>query len=429
MKRMVKKTIIWAAVAAVLVGAGYGLYLAKRPSELPQYRTEPIGKGDVTATVTATGTLSAVTTVQVGSQVSGIIAKLHADFNSRVSKGQLLAELDPTNFAAAVSQRKADLLQAEVQMRNNGVTYERQKRLLAAGLNAQADYDAAKAAYEASQAQVAQSKAALVQAQTNLEYTKIVSPVDGVVVDRQYDVGQTVAASFQAPTLFTIAQDLTQMQVQADVDQSDIGRVKMGQPAKFTVDAYPGRDFSGTIKEIRLNATVSQNVVTYPVILLVPNPEERLRPKMTADVTIEVAKVQDALRVPNAALRFRPQDAPEGSAAAKQAAASAPAPAAGGGQAGGRSEGQQARRRDGDGNGGGERRGEAAGGQRRKRAEQTVYVLGANGQLRPVSIHTGVTDGRYTVVVDGDLNEGDLVVTGLPTTRAGQEGRPMGMRF
>jgi HlyD family secretion protein len=271
-----------------------------------QYKTEKAARGDVTMTVTATGTISAVTTVQIGSQVSGVIARLYADFNSRVQKGQLLAELDPTPFQAQVEQRQADVTKANVEAANAKINFDRQARLLKAGLSAEADYDAARAQYQGAAAQVQQAQAALSQSQTNLRYTKIVSPIDGVVVDRQYDVGQTVAASFQAPTLFSIAQDLTKMQVQADVDQSDIGRVQVGQPVRFTVDAYPDEEFRGRISQMRLNATVAQNVVSYPVIIEVPNPGERLRPKMTANVTIEVATVHDVLRIPNAALRFKP---------------------------------------------------------------------------------------------------------------------------
>ena len=210
-----------------------------------QYRTEPASRGDIIATVNATGTLSAVTTVQVGSQVSGIISKLYADFNRQVKKGQLLAELDPTTFLQTVEQRQADVTKSQVELANVQVTYARQKRLAAAGLIAQADLDAAKAAYASARAQLAQSQAALQQAKTNLDYTKIYSPIDGQVVDRKYDIGQTVAASFQAPTLFTIAQDLTKMQLTADIDQSDIGRIKVGEPVRFTVDAYPDQQFRG----------------------------------------------------------------------------------------------------------------------------------------------------------------------------------------
>ena len=278
-------------------------------------------------TVTATGTASAVTTVQVGSQVSGVIARLYADFNSHVTKGQLLAELDPTPFQAQVEQRQADVTKSRVEAANAKITYERQRRLVGAGLAAQADLDAARAQYEAANAGVQQSTAALSQSLTNLRYTKIVSPIDGVVVDRQYDVGQTVAASFQAPTLFSIAQDLTKMQVQADVDQSDIGRVQVGQPARFTVDAYPDEEFRGRISQIRLNAQVNQNVVSYPVIIEVPNPGERLRPKMTANVTIDVANVADVLRIPNAALRFKPADPKDVAGGEKAATATSSAAA------------------------------------------------------------------------------------------------------
>ena len=257
-------------------------------------------------TVSATGTVSAVTTVQVGSQVSGIVSKLYADFNSQVKKGQLLAELDPTPFLQQVEQQKANVTKSQVDVANTQVTYGRQKRLADVGLIAQSDFDAAKAAYDGARASLALAQASLHQAETNLGYTKIYSPIDGQVVARQYDVGQTVAASFSAPTLFTIAQDLTKMQVQADVDQSDIGQIKVGEVARFNVDAYPDQEFRGQISQVRLNATVTQNVITYPVIIEVPNPDGKLRPSMTANVTVEVATVHDVLRVPNAALRFKP---------------------------------------------------------------------------------------------------------------------------
>ncbi|HUJ15263.1 MAG TPA: efflux RND transporter periplasmic adaptor subunit, partial [Thermoanaerobaculia bacterium] len=205
-----------------------------RGSKDLNYRTEKVDRGDVTMTVTATGTLSAVTTVAVGSQVSGVIARLYVDFNSPVKKGQLLAEIDPTPFQAQVEQQQANLTKAKVDAANYKISLDRQERLLKAGLAAQADYDAAKAQYDGAVAQVQQTSAALAQSETNLKYTKIISPIDGVVVDREYDIGQTVAASFQAPLIFSIAQDLTKMQVQADVDQSDIGSVQVGQTARFT---------------------------------------------------------------------------------------------------------------------------------------------------------------------------------------------------
>jgi HlyD family secretion protein len=376
-----------------------------------QYKTEKVGRGTVTMTVTATGTLSAVTTVQVGSQVSGVIARLYADFNSTVTKGQLLAELDPTPFQAQVEQRQADLTQAQVQTDDARIKYERQRRLSQAGLTPQADVDAAEAQYKSAAAQVQQAKAALSQVQTNLRYTKIISPIDGIVVDRQYDVGQTVAASFQAPTLFQIAQDLTKMQVQADVDQSDIGRVKVEQVARFNVDAYPDEEFRGRISQIRYNALVNQNVVTYPVILEVPNPEGRLRPKMTANVTIDVESVPNVLRVPNAALRFKPPAAPEDKTKS-----------AGGAQGGGDAM-DRAARNSGRGPGGAAGQlpmGRGRGGNAAKM--QTVYILDAEKKLKPVEIRTGISDGRFTQVISGALKDGDEVVVGNATSKV--EGPP-----
>ncbi len=299
----------------------------------------------------------------------------------------------------------------QVQIEDTRIKYERQKRLLEAGLTSQAEVDSAKAQFDSARAQVSQAQAALSQANTNLRYTKILSPIDGIVVDRQYDVGQTVAASFQAPTLFEIAQDLTKMQLQADVDQSDIGRIKVGQVARFNVDAYPEEEFRGRIAQIRYNALVNQNVVTYPVIIEVANPEERLRPKMTANVTIDVDTVRDVLRVPNAALRFKPPT--EGDADKR---------GAGGGGTGGdpmRRVGQS----------GGERGPAGAAGQmprgRRGAADgkmQTVQILGADKKLKPAQIRTGITDGRFTHVVSGELKPGDAVVVGVATSKV--EGPP-----
>ena len=373
-------------------------------------------------TVTATGTLSAVTTVQVGSQVSGVIARLYADFNSRVNKGQLLAELDPTPFQQQVEQRQADVTKARVEAANARINYDRSLRLVKAGLSPQADLDSARAAYEGAQAQVQQATAALNQSLTNLRYTKIMSPIDGVVVDRQYDVGQTVAASFSAPTLFSIAQDLTKMQVQADVDQSDIGRIAVGQTARFTVDSYPDQEFRGRISQIRLNATVSQNVVTYPVIIEVANPGERLRPKMTANVTIDVATVPNVLRIANAALRFKPDTAAAGGATSTTGSAGANTQTAQTATqttttSGGPSPEQRAARMGNRMRGvGGAADALGAAPAPRKRP-QTVYVLDANNKLKAVEIRTGITDGHYTQVVSGDLNVGDNVVTGLATSK------------
>jgi len=425
-----KKAII---IIVIVVAAGLvGWRISSKKTETPEdkYRTAVVDTGNVVATVTASGTVSAVTTVQVGSQVSGVIAALHADFNSRVAKGQLLAELDPTPFEAQVEQRKADLTRAEVDAQNSEITLNRQERLVEQGLASQADLDGAKAVYEMARAQVKQSQAALEQAETNLRYTKIRSPIDGIVVARQYDIGQTVAASFQAPTLFTIAQDLTKMQVQADVDQADIGRVAVDQPVRFTVDAYPDEEFRGKISQIRLNAQVNQSVVTYPVIIEVPNPDERLRPTMTANVTIEVSKVADVLRVPNSALRFRPED---DSVLRNVGADAASGTGAGTRQAteNGQRRGQSFERAAA---GMGARQGGLAGASRAfdaatmkpGRHTQTIYLL-TGDKLSPAEIRTGITDGRFTQVVSGDVKPGDTIVVGIATARASDQRGPGAM--
>jgi len=432
-----------------------------RGSKDEQYRTEKVDRGNITMTVTATGTLSAVTTVQIGSQVSGVIARLYADFNSRVTKGQLLAELDPTPFQQQVEQRQADVTKSKVEAANTRINYDRQLRLVKAGLSPQSDLDSARAAYEGANAQVQQSTAALNQSLTNLKYTKIVSPIDGIVVDRQYDVGQTVAASFSAPTLFSIAQDMTKMQVQADVDQSDIGRIAVGQPARFTVDSYPDQEFRGRISQIRLNATVTQNVVTYPVIIEVPNPDEKLRPKMTANVTIDVAVVRDVLRVANGALRFKPDTAVGGAPATSsggrnasttataettstQTAATSTATSTGppseerrarwrermqqnGGTStagGGMSPEERAARFGNRTPGVGGAAGALGAPPAARKRPQTVYVLGADKKLIAVEIRTGITDGHYTQVVSGNLKPGDDVVIGLATSKVEGNGPP-----
>jgi HlyD family secretion protein len=404
------RRLIWLLLLAAIVTAVVLVVLKRRGAvEESAYRTAPVDRGDITMTVTATGSLSAVTTVQVGSQVSGIIRALYADFNTAVRQGQVLAELDPTPFQAQVEQRRADVVQAEVQLRNAEIAFRRQERLLASGLTSQAEYDAAEAAADGAEALVGQARAALTQAETNLGYTVIRSPIDGVVVSRQYDVGQTVAASFQAPTLFTIAQDLTRMQAEADVDQADIGRVYVGQLARFTVDAYPEDEFRGTITQVRLNATINQNVVTYPVIIEVANPDGRLRPEMTADVTIEVATVRGVLRVPNAALRFRPTETGEGPEAA------------GAGSPRGAFQGLRAQTA-GEAMPGSPTAPGAGGDAEAGPLMRTVYVLGADGAPAPARIRTGLSDGRSTELVEGELEEGDEVVVGLATVKVNSTG-------
>ena len=424
-----KKALVWSAIVVAVVLGGV-LLLTKEKKSGPRFRKEKVTKGSVVATVSATGTLSAVTTVKVGSQVSGIIARLHADFNSEVRKGQLLAELDPTPFQATVDQRRADLERAKVELRNAELVLARAKKLLDAQLQAQSEYDTAKANRDGAAASVAQSTASLRQAETNLAYTRILSPIDGVVVDRQYDIGQTVAASFQAPVLFTIAQDLTKMQVLTNIDEADIGRVKEGQEATFTVDAFAERTFTGRVSQIRLSPQTVQNVVTYPVLLDVGNPELRLRPGMTANVLVPVDRRDDVLRVPNAALRFRPDPADleagaktgtekgpgaaAGTRAEDVAAAARPEPAA---TASADAGGERPRRREGGRPAAGAAGRPGAEGRGASR-EADVYVELPTGKLRAIHVRTGLTDGNVTSVRGEDLKEGDEVVVGLATARA-----------
>jgi len=428
-----KKALIGAVIVAAIV-AGSVLILSKDKNSGPKFRKEKVTRGDVVATVTATGTLSAVTTVKVGSQVSGIIASLHADFNSEVKKGQLLAGLDPTPFQTSVDQRRADLERAKVELRNAELVLARAKKLLEAQLQAQSEYDTAKANRDGAAAAVEQSTAALRQAETNLAYTRILSPIDGVVVDRQYDIGQTVAASFQAPVLFTIAQDLTKMQVLTNIDEADIGRVKEGQEASFSVDAFPDRPFRGKVSQIRLSPQTVQNVVTYPVLLDVANPELRLRPGMTANVSVPVDRREDVLRVPNAALRFRPDPADledGGKKDAKKAArpseartaeaAGAPAGDAADGARSSRAAGGERAGRSG-GNGGGRPgagfSGRPGAGRPGPSREADVYVELPTGKLRAVHVKTALTDGNVTAIEGDGLKDGDEVILGLATAKA-----------
>lgn len=431
-----RKVLIGAVIVAAVV-AGSVLVLSKDRKSGPKFRKEKVTKGEVVATVTATGTLSAVTTVKVGSQVSGIIASLHADFNSEVKRGQLLAGLDPTPFQTSVDQRRADLERAKVELRNAELVLARAKKLLDAQLQAQSEYDTAKANRDGAAAAVEQSTAALRQAETNLAYTRILSPIDGVVVDRQYDIGQTVAASFQAPVLFTIAQDLTKMQVLTNIDEADIGRVKEGQEANFSVDAFPDRPFRGKVSQIRLSPQTVQNVVTYPVLLDVANPELRLRPGMTANVSVPVDRRDDVLRVPNAALRFRPDPADLEDSGKKDAgrdgkkagakpadekssdAAGEPsgAVAAGAGSARGAG-GERAARGDGSGRPGAGFSGRPGAGRSGPSREADVYVELPTGKLRAIHVKTALTDGNVTAIEGDGLKEGDEVVLGLATAKA-----------
>ncbi|HEX9020289.1 MAG TPA: efflux RND transporter periplasmic adaptor subunit [Nitrospirota bacterium] len=343
--------------------------------DTPSYRTDPVTRGDIQQAVTATGNVNAVTTVQVGTQVSGTVKKLYVDFNSRVKRGQIIAQIDPSTFESQVQQAEANLLSAQANLEkaqaafaNDKKTLDRNKELFSKNLIAQSDLDTAETNYQTDKAQASSARALIVQAQAslayakqNLAYTKIVSPVDGVVISRNVDVGQTVAASFQTPTLFTIAQDLTKMQIDTSVAESDIGGVKAGQHVDFTVDAYPDTTFEGKVWQIRQAPITVQNVVTYDVVIQVNNKDLKLMPGMTANVSIVIQTRRDVLRITNAALRFRPSEKPASAA------------------------------------GTGGKKGPA------------VWIL-ENGKPKRVSITPGISDGAYTEVVSGDLKDGQQAI-------------------
>lgn len=390
--RFVSFVVVGVVVAAVVVGV---VFFRPKP-EAPKLETAVVDTGDVVSRVSATGALSAVTTVQVGAQVSGRISELHADFNDKVKKGQLLARLDPVTFDASVKSAQANLAVAEaalVRAQANAAQTKKQAarlaELAAKQLVAPAEVETAEAAAVAasaevssSSAQIAQARANLERAQADLSYTRILSPIDGVVLSRAVDVGQTVAASLSAPVLFTIAGDLKKMQVDTDVSEADVGRVKEGQPASFTVDAFPGERFVGAVRQVRNAAETLNNVVTYAVMVDVDNGDGRLRPGMTATVTFVTEERDDVVRVPNAALRYR---APEKKKTETTTTAEAP--------------------------------------KKERPKGRTVSVL-RPGAVEPevVTVVTGLSDGAWTEVKEG-LSKGDVVVTGsLETKPAGAAG-------
>ena len=383
------------ALIAVLVATACG-----RKQAAP-YRTDPVTRGPVSEVVNATGDVSAIVTVNVGSQVSGIIDKLNVDFNSKVKKDQLLATLDPRLFQAQLEKAAASLASANANVEKAQAAYadsvriaNRQQELRQQGLISQADLDTALATRDQNAAGLSAAKATVLQAKadrdmaaTNLAFTRITSPIDGIVVSRSVDVGQTVAAAFQAPTLFLIANDLTKMQILANIDEADVGKVREGLEAKFTVDAYPGETFTGMIRDVRQAPNTIQNVVTYPAVIDAPNPDRKLRQGMTASVNITAARKDDSLRVSNAALRWKPDE----SAAPETAQRPGGTPQA-------RTASAAAR---------GAREGSA---QQAPGRAGRVYKL-ENGKPVPVNIRVGLSDGQRTEVIEG-LSEGDRVIVG-----------------
>lgn len=317
-----KRLLIALAVLVAVAGASWWALRDVAPEQA--YRTAQVDRGNVRVAIAATGSLKALSTVDIGSQVSGQVLEVRVDFNDRVERGQVIARLDPANFQARVTQTEADLASARASLeeamanlRNAEADYARKQELAERQLVARSEVDLALAQRDAARARVGSARAAIQQreaavanARLDLDYTVIRSPVDGVVLLRQVEPGQTVAASFQTPVLFQIAEDLAQMQIELTVDESDVGQIREGQPVRFTVDAFRGRDFNGSVRQVRLSATNNQNVITYPVVVTVDNRDLSLLPGMTANAEIEVSSRENVLRVPNAALRFRPPDAP-----------------------------------------------------------------------------------------------------------------------
>lgn len=304
---MKKISKIWIAVAVLLVAAvALWLFSGSKKEETVTFDTAKVAPANIKNSVTATGSVEPVTSVTVGTQVSGIISKLYVDYNTTVKKGQVIAELDKTNLTSELNTAKASLSSAESDLNYQQTNFQRYQTLYKKGLVSADEYDSAKLSYKKAKEQVAQAKEMVAKAQTNLSYAIITSPIDGVVISKAVEEGQTVAASYATPELFTIAKDLKDMQVVADVDEADIGDVKEGERVTFTVDAYPNDTFEGIVKQVRQEATTTNNVVTYEVVISAPNKELKLKPGLTANVTIYTAERQNVVSIPSKALRFTP---------------------------------------------------------------------------------------------------------------------------
>jgi len=368
-----KKIVLISAISLIIIVIA--LIIIFSGSKKTEFKTIKVQRGTIIQTVTATGNVNPVTTILVGTRVSGTIVDLYADYNSLVKKDQLIAQIDPTPFENDLKQAEADLynarsnlFKANVTLKDAARTLKRKQELFKRDLisrseldDAETAYDSARAQYEMAVAQVRKSEAGVKQAKTNLGYTRIVSPVNGVVIAKNVEVGQTVAASFQTPTLFTIAPDLTKMQVDTNVDEADISKIKTGMEATFTVDAYPDRKFTGVVAQIRLSPTVVQNVVTYDVVIAVDNTHLLLKPGMTANVTFVTQEKTNILKIPNTALRFKmPNTSPS--------------------------------------------------------KQQGVWII-RDGKPVRVNIKTGITDGEWTELVEGDIKEGQEVIVDIQTNK------------
>ena len=414
LKQLPRARLAWLAALA-LIALFIVYWFTGRDEAAPEFQTAVAEKTNVVSRVSTSGSLQAVVTVDVGSQVSGRILELYADFNSKVKKGEKIAKIDPALFQTAVAQAEANVTASRANVLRLQVTADdaarqatRAAEVYAQRLiseterdNAEATARAASASVEQAKGQLAQALAQLDQARTNLRYTDIVSPTDGVVISRAVNVGQTVAASLQAPVIFTIAQDLRKMEVHTNVAESDIGRLQPGMRVSFTVDAYPGEPFRGAIRDIRNAPQVVQNVVTYDAVIDVANDELKLKPGMTATVSVVTDRRSDVLAIPNAALRFRP----DGVGAGGSRPQPGQTPNAGGGAAR-------------------ERGNRGFDDTMREPVKRTVYVL-VDGELVPREVTTGITDGRVTEITGGELREGESVIV---SSGSQSQQRPQGQR-
>lgn len=383
MKFPTKTTLLIATVIAALMVATAWWYFTRSSHAEARYKTQALERGDIVQKVSANGTLNPVILVNVGTQVSGTVKKLHVDFNDHVEKGQILAELEDVLLSSQLGQSEATLKSAQAGQELAVANEKRMQSLYTQEYASRQDLDSAVQARKSAQALVEQNTAQTRKDRANLGYSVIRSPVSGVVVDRQIDIGQTVAASFQTPTLFKIAQDLAKMQIDSSFAEADIGSIKVGQSVQFNVDAFPNRSFLGSVKQIRLNPTTQSNVVTYDVVVAVDNPDQILLPGMTAYVNIAIDQRKDVLIIPNAALRFKPSDLKPAKNDMKDS----------GGSTGKGSNSDNS-------------------GLKKKRdaGSATVYVLDV-GKPRAVNITVGITDNRNTEVVAGDLKSGDELIS------------------
>ncbi len=436
---MKKKIIISATILVIIAGVVLVLSLfSPNKNDIPKYEKKAIDKGNIEALVITTGSLNPVITVDVGSQVSGKIDELYVDFNSRVKKGQVIAELDQSQFLTRVKQNEANYQSAKASLKKTKVTLDNTKKKYDRAMNLfekdlisfeekeaiETQYYSAMADIQSSEARLEQAESQLDSSKVDLTYTIIKSPIDGVVINRRVNIGQTVAASFQAPVLFQIANDLSKMQVECSVDEADIGKVKEGQKVRFTVDAFPDENFTGKVSQVRYAPEIVQNVVTYTTIVEVDNPEMKLRPGMTATASVVTGEAKNVLRVSNSALRFNPSLSPEEmrelmesmrqEMRERRGGSSRPEGSGPGGDAH-----RQATQRPGSGQHASGMRGfSMQGAQMRQFAR--VWMEDESGKLKMVFVRTGVTDNSYTEIVSGSMKEGQLVITG---ETSGQEDR------